>query len=476
VVVDCGRDREQYSVLDEEVRTVSTPNVVTRKALSRRAVLRGVGATIALPFLDGMVPALTPLVQTAANPVRRLGVIYVGNGAAMGHWTPPAAGPGFPFSLTLTALEPFRDRLVVLSGLENKPADALLGEPAGGHGRTAGAFLTAIHAKPTEGPDFRAGVSMDQMAAMELGKQTELTSLELGLEAVEFAGACDNGFACVYSNTVSWRTPTTPLLTERNPRAVFERLFGDSGSTDPAVRLARMRGNRSILDSVKEKVAGLRQELGAGDAMKFSQYLDSIRDIERRIQTAEKTAGKELLRVVQPAGIPDTFEDHAKLMFDLQVLAYQSDVTRVITFMLAREASYLTYPGINVSEGHHQVSHHRDDPEMLAKLARINAFHIGLFAYYLDRLRSTPDGDGSLLDHVAVMYGSGMGNSNLHDPHNLPILVAGGAAGRIRGNRHIKYDEPRPVSNLYLTLLHKLGVPVEGIGDSTGELAELTEV
>jgi len=448
--------------------------LITRMALPRRTFLRGMGATLALPLLDAMVPALSAL---AARPRIRLGLVYVPHGAVMDRWTPVSEGPGFELSPILQPLAPFRDRLVVVSGLDNKPALALQGEPAGGHGRIGGAFLTGVHAKPTEGADFRAGISIDQIAAGRLGEQTELASLELGLESTDLAGACDVGFSCAYVNTLCWRGPTSPLPMENNPRAVFERLFGDSASTDPRVRLDRMRKDRSILDSITEKVADLRRVVGPADQAKLGEYLDAVRDIERRIERAEAQNARELPAVTAPSGgIPSSFEQYARLMFDLQLLAYQSDRTRVITFMIGKELSGRTYPELGVPEQHHPLSHHQNDPAKLEKLSRVNVFHLGLFAYYLDRLSSTPDGESSLLDQALIIYGSGMGDSNLHDPRNLPILVAGGAAGQIRGGRHLRYPKETPLTNLYMTVLDKVGVPVEQVGDSSGQIAHLSGV
>ena len=451
-------------------------NIITKRAIPRRTVLRGLAATIALPLLDGMVPALSAHANTAAKPVRRLGVVYIGNGAVMPAWTPATTGGAFEVSPILAPLAPFRDRLLVLTGLDNTPADALQGEPPGGHGRVSAAFLTGVHARPTEGADFEAGISIDQIAARELGQETQLRSLEVGMDSTEMAGACDAGYSCAYVNTLCWRDPTTPLPMEHNPRAVFERLFGDSGSTDPAARLASMRSDRSVLDSVTEKVTRLRSQLGSSDRAKFSQYLESIRDIERRIQKAEAQGVREMPTTEQPVGVPATFEEHAKWMFDLQVLAYQSDLTRVITFMLARELSPRTYPETGVPDPHHSLSHHRENPEQLAKMTKINAHHAKMFAYYLEKLQTTPDGEGSLLDHVMILYGSGMGNSNEHDPHNLPLLLAGGGAGEIMGGRHIRYAEGTPLTNLYMTMLRKVGLRVERIGNSTGELEEVSDI
>ena len=332
-----------------------------------------------------------------------------------------------------------------------------------------------MHAKPTEGGDFRAGISVDQIAAQELGTETQLPSLELSIESNELSGSCDAGYSCVYTNTLCWRGPTTPLPMENNPRALFERLFGDSGSTNPALRLTQVKRQRSILDSVNDKVAQLTGRLGPDDRVKVDGYLETIRDVERRLQKAEEQAGRELPEIERPTGIPESYEDHVKLMFDLQVLAYQTDLTRVITFMLSKELSATTYPEIGVPEPYHPISHHRDDPELLLKQSKVNAYHARQFAYYLEKLQSTSDGDGSLLDHVLVMYGSGMGNSNLHDPHNLPILLAGGRASDVSWGRHVRYPEKTPLTNLYLTMLHRVGVPVERVGDSTGRLQHLSD-
>jgi len=395
----------------------------------------------------------------------------------MSEWTPAEVGPGFTMPRILQPLEPFRDRLLVLTGLDNEPAVARLGEPAGGHGRIGAAFLTGIHAKPTEGADFDAGVSVDQIAARQLGQHTQLASLEVGLETSGLAGACDVGYSCAYVNTLCWRSSTTPLPMETNPRAVFERLFGDSDSTDPAARQARIVGDRSLLDSVAESIGDLQRGLGPRDRQKLTEYLEAVRDVERRIQKAEAQSARELPVVDRPAGgTLASFEEYAKLMIDLQVLAYQSDLTRVITFMIAKELSSRTYPEIGVSEQHHPLSHHQNDPAKLEKLAKVNTLHASLFAYFLSRLQSTPDGEGSLLDHVLLIYGSGMSNSNLHIPHKLPILVAGGAAGHVKGGRHLTFPDKTPLTNLYLTALQALGVQAEQIGDSTGRFAELSAV
>jgi hypothetical protein len=451
--------------------------IITRKTISRRTVLRGLVAAVSLPLLDAMVPALTALARTPAKSVARFGVTYVPMGAVMNNWTPTETGANFALSPILEPLAAFRDRMLVLTNLDNEPAVAKLGEPAGGHGRIGGAFLTGVHAKPTEGTDFEAGISIDQIAAQHLGQQTQLASLELGLETAGIAGACDVGYSCAYVNTLCWRAATTPLPMENNPRAVFERLFGDSDSTDPAARIARMTQRRSILDSVTETVSDLQRSLGRGDGARLTEYLDSVRDVERRIQRAEADSANELPVVERPAGsIPASFEEYAKVMFDLQVLAYQSDVTRIATFMIGKELSSRTYPEIGVPDQHHPLSHHQNDPEKLAKLTRVNTFHASLVAYYLEKLRSTPDGESNLLDQLTLIYGSGMSNSNQHVPHKLPVLLLGGGAGHLKAGRHLRFADETPLTNLYLTVLNQLGVPVERIGDSSGQMRELSEV
>ena len=451
--------------------------IITKQALPRRTVLRGLGATIALPLLDGMVPALTALAQTAARPKPRLGVVYVPHGAVMNNWTPALDGAGFEFTPILQPLAGFGDHLSVLTGLDHAPGAQMPGDPAGGHGRITGAFLTGVHAKPTEGADFEAGTSMDQIAAAHLGQQTQLASLEVGIGLPEFGGACDAGFSCAYISTLSWSTPTTPLPMESNPRALFERLFGDGTSTDPAARRERRARDRSILDAVTAKVARLQNGLGAADRAKLTDYLTAVRDVERRIQRAESEVERELPVMDRPAaGIPESFDEYVKVMFDLQVLAYQADLTRVITFLMTPELSAQTYPEIGVPDPHHALSHHENKPESLAKLTKVGSYHTELFAYYLDKLRATEDGEASLLDQVMILYGSGMSNSNLHNIQNLPILLAGGGAGRLPRGQHIRYPEKTPLTNLYMTLLGKLDVPVEQFGDSTGTLQHLTDV
>ena len=463
--------------------------IITRKALPRRTVLRGLGATLALPLLDGMVPALTALEQTAARPVRRFGVVYLPNGVVIDQWTPAPSDDGTPFQLSpiLQPLAPFRDRLVVLSGLSQN-TNGLTARSGAVHGRCATKFLTGAIPRPfgQEGNDFLADVSVDQLLARELGRDTQLGSLELSLESGDKgAGTCDGGYSCTYSHTITWRGPTTPLPMEHDPRVVFERLFGDGGSTDPAARRARRASNRSLLDSVREKVSDLRRGLGPSDAGKLDEYVDAVRDVERRIQTAEAQSHRELPVMDQPAGVPATFAEHARLMFDLQVLAYQSDLTRVITFMVGREFSSRTYPEIGAPGGHHPLSHEHSAASQ-EQLVKINVHHAEQFAYYLERLQATPDGDGSLLDHVLLYYGAGMAEGD-HQPWNLPLVLAGGGTGQLAGGRHIRFGDTNdadagsssrgsgegatPLANLHLTVLEKFGMRLDGIHDSTGRLA-----
>ena len=441
--------------------------IITKKAISRRVVLRGLGTAVSLPLLESMVPAMTALAKTPAKPVRRFTVIYVAHGAAPGYFVPEIEGPSYELSPILMPLQHLKNDVLVLTGIDNPVAMAREGEPRGGHGRMAPAFMSGLHAKATIGTDFEAGTTIDQMAAQAIGDQTQLASLELSVDTPEFGGTCDSGYACVYTNTLSWRTPTSPLPMENNPRVVFERLFGDSGSTDPEVRRARLREQSSILDSVMEKVLGLSHKISPADRPKLEGYLDSIRDVERRIQKAEEQSEQELPEFDQPAGVPPTFEEHVKLMFDLQALAYQADLTRVMTFMLAKEISGRAYPEVGVSEGHHALSHHGNNPEKMEQLSRVNAFHMSMYAYFLKKLKTIPDGTGSLLDHSVVLYGSGMGNSNLHEPKELPIVVAGGG---IKGGRHQRCAPGTVLSNLHVTLLNKIGVSVDKIGDSNGRL------
>lgn len=447
---------------------------VTKKVLPRRTFLRGIGVALGLPLLDAMVPALTALSKTAAAPVRRLGFVYLPNGVArnftgINYWTPVGEGRGFEFSPILKPLEPYRDRLLVVSGLAQHQADAHDDGANGDHTRGTSTWLTGVHPKRTEGADVRNGVSADQIAAAHLGQETALPSLELAIDLNFLAGQCENSYSCVYLNTLAWRTPTTPLPTENNPRIVFERLFGDGGT--PGERLAQVRENRSILDSVMQDAVRLQQALGPADRAKVADYLDAIREVERRIERAEFLGpDADLPALVRPRGIPERFDEHVKLMFDLQWLAFRADLTRVVTFMLGRELNFRTYPEIGITEGHHGLSHHQDNPTQLAKYAKLNTYQTDLFAWFLQRLQSTPEGDGTLLDHSLFLYGAGLSNPNLHAHYDLPLVVVGGGAGTLDGGRHLVFKDERPMTNLLLSLLDKVGVHAEKLGDSTGRL------
>ena len=443
---------------------------ITKKAVNRRTMLRGVGAALALPLLDSMAPALVAFDQTAAAPVNRFGAVYTPNGRVMQKWTPAAEGAGFEFTPTLAPLQPFRDRLLVLSGLNRRlPGNHVVGV----HASASTGFLTDSLPIPAEGTNLYAGISADQIAAKQLSQYTQLASLEVGLQSGDFGGTSETGFSRAYINTLSWRSATTPLPMESNPRAVFERLFGDSGSTNPAVRLERLKQEQSILDSLTQTVADFGRGLGQRDRRKLTEYLEAIRDVERRIQKAEEQNGQQLPVVDHPAGVPANFSDYAKLMYDLCLLAYQADLTRVMTFMVGHELSGQTYPEIGVADAHHAISHHQGNPESLAKLAKIDAYNVSLFAYFIERLRATPDGDGSLLDHSMILFGAGMSDGNRHDPKNLPLVLAGGGCGQLKGGRHLRFTET-PLANLHVTLLNKLGVHIDSIGDSRGELADLS--
>jgi hypothetical protein len=440
--------------------------IITKKALPRRTFLRGMGATIALPLLDAMVPSMTALARTAAQPVRRLGFVYMPMGCDLPRWTPGSDGTLRELSPSLESLRPIVDQLTVVTNLELKNAYP------GTHATSNAAFLSAAKAKWTESTDYYLGTTVDQIAAKEIGSGTLLPSLELSMDLLQTVGQCDNGYACVYQNNLSWSSPTTPLPSEAHPRIVFERLFGEGGT--PADRRAALQKRASLLDWVREDISRLEKTLGPADRTRVNQYLDTVREVERRIQKAEADSVQNTLPDLdRPVGVPAGYADHARLMFDLQVLALQADVTRVITFQLARETSNRTYPEIGVPDPHHPLTHHGNDPDKIAKMAKINAFHVSLFAYFLEKLRATADGDGSLLDHSLYLYGSGMGNPNIHDHVNLPILVAGGGAGRVKGGRHIKYAEPTPLANLHLTLLERVGVRMDRFADSQGKVDEL---
>jgi hypothetical protein len=417
-------------------------------------------------LLDAMVPSMTALARTPAEPVRRLGFVYMPMGCDLPRWTPPGPSGLAELSPTLQSLRPFVDQLTVISNLELKNAYP------GTHATSNAAFLSAAKAKWTESTDYYLGTTVDQIAAKQIGDQTLLPSLELSMDLLQTIGQCDNGYACVYQNNLSWSSPTTPLPAEAHPRIVFERLFGEGGSA--ADRRAALRKRASLLDWVRDDITRLQNRLGPEDRARVGLYLETVREVERRIQKAEAgTPDDQMPDLDRPAGVPAAYADHARLMFDLQVLAMQADVTRVITFQLARETSNRTYPEIGVPDPHHPLTHHGNDADKIAKMAKINAFHVSLFAYYLEKLKATPDGDGNLLDHALVLYGSGMGNPNIHDHVNLPIVVAGGAAGRVKGGRHIRYAEPTPLANLHLTLLERVGVRMDAFADSRGKVDEL---
>lgn len=442
--------------------------IITKKALPRRTFLRGLGATFALPLLDAMIPAATAATKTAAMPVRRLGYVFMPMGCDQTRWTPGGSdGTLGELSPILSSLAPVKEHVTAITNLELRNAYP------GSHATSNAAFLSAAKAKHTESSDYYLGTTADQLAARQIGRETQLPSLELSMDMLQTTGQCDNGYACVYQNNLSWSSPTTPLPSEAHPRIVFERLFGEGGSA--AERRAALRKRASLLDWVTEDIANLKRKLGPADQAKVSEYLDSVREVERRIQKAEADVGGNTLPpdLDRPLGVPAAFADHAKLMFDLQVLAMQGDITRVITFQLARETSNRTYPEIGVPDPHHPLSHHGNDPDKIARMAKINAFHVSLFAYYLERLKATPEGGGSLLDHSLILYGSGIGNPNVHDHTNLPILVAGGAAGGMKGNRHIRYEQPVPLANLHLTLMDKVGVKIDSFADSNGKIDEL---
>jgi hypothetical protein len=449
---------------------------VTGKHLDRRTFLRGAGVALSLPLLDSMVPAFLTTRALANAQVKRFGVVYFPNGLYMPNWEPRGDGPAWEMTPILAPLAALREHFVVVSGLTHQPAVSLPGEGSGDHVRASAAFLTGVRPKRTEGPDIHAGPSLDQLVARELGKDTALESLELCLESNDLAGACEAGYSCAYANTLAWRTATTPLPMENDPRAVFERMFGDTDNTTREAQLAQIRQDQSILDRLRTDVARLSRTLASGDNRKLDQYLDAIRDVERRIQKAEARSAIELPHFDRPVGIPSTFDEHARLMFDLQVLAFQSDTTRVTTMMLARETSQRPYPELGISDGHHGLSHHGGDAEKIARVSKINAFHVMQFAYFLDKLKSTLEGDGCLLDHSVILYGCGLSDSNSHLHTDLPIIVAGGAGASIKGGRHIRYADGTPLTNLQLTLLDKLGLQLEKFGDSTGRVGELSEV
>ncbi len=435
--------------------------IITKTHVPRRTFLKGVGTSVALPLLDAMVPAMTAQAKTAAKPVKRLGFVYIPMGADIKRWTPEAEGKLDKLSPILESLEPVKDQLTVVTNLE------LRNSYPGTHATSNAGFLSAAKAKWTESTDYHLGTTVDQIAANEIGKDTLVPSLELAMDRVSMVGQCDNGFACVYQNNLSWSSPTSPLPSEAHPRVVFERLFGEGGT--PEERRVALRRKASLLDFVGEDVARLQGKLGAGDRTKIDQYLETIREVERRIQKAEADAADNILPDLdRPQGVPAAYADHAKLMFDLQTLALQGDVTRVITFQLAREASTRTYPEVGVLGSHHPITHHGNKQRKIDQMSKINTFHASLFAYFVEKLKNTPDGDGMLLDHSLYMYGSGMGNPNVHSHTNLPIIVAGG-----KGGGHVRYEKVTPLANLHLTMLDRVGVRLDSWQDSTGLIEPL---
>ena len=433
-------------------------NFLTAKSLSRRTILRGIGASLALPFLDAMVPSA----RAATKPVRRFLTFYVPNGMAMEYWSPKGEGTSFDLSPILEPLASFKNQMLVLSGLHASWNYI--------HAGASGSFLTGTPKGGRNEIEIFADVSIDQLMARQFANETQVASLELSLDAPANAGACTGNLSCVYTHTLSWRSMYQPLPVEYNPRAVFERLFGDTGKTDWAAREARMQQHKSILDSVNGKLASLKKELGAQDQNKVNEYTDAIRDVERRIQRAEEQKDIRLPAMDAPDGVPPVFEDHLALMLDLQLLAFQSDLTRVISFMIGKEQSARPYPQIGVPEAHHPLSHHDNAPELIAQMSKINRYHAELFSKYLAKLSATPDGDGSLLDHMMILYGSGISNSQRHAPDNLPLLLLGGGTGALKGGRHIVYKEKPTMANLLVTIMDKMGVPVEKVGGSNGKL------
>jgi len=439
---------------------------ITKKAIPRRTFLKGAQAALALPLLDAMIPAATAWARTPAKPTPRLGLVFIPMGCDHARWIPAGQGELRDLSPILSPLEPVKGQMSVITNMRLQNAYP------GTHDTSNSAFLSAAFAKHTDSSDYFSGITIDQIAAKEIGRDTQVASLQLAMDLNPLAGVCNNGYACVYQNCLSWSSPTTPLPSEAHPRKVFERLFGEGGNS--AARRSALRNRGSLLDSFSVDIAKLKQRVGVPDRMRLDQYLDSVREVEREIERAERAAlDNKMPDLDRPVGVPVEFADHAKLMFDLQILAFQADITRIVTFQLTREQNNRTYPEIGVPDGHHPISHHGNDPEKLAKLSKINTFHISLFSEFLQRMKGTPDGDGSLLDHSVYMYGSGMGNPSLHDHDNLPILVAGGAGTGLKGGRHIRYEKGMPLANLHFTLLDRVGVHLDSFVDSTGKVEDL---
>ena len=442
---------------------------LTKKAIPRRTFLKCAQSVMALPLLDAMIPAATAWASTPAKPVPRLGFVFIPMGCDHSRWIPTGQGKLDELSPSLTPLEPVKDQLTVITNMR------LLNAYPGTHDTSNAAFLSSAFAKHTESSDYQLGTTVDQIAAQEIGQDTQLDSLQIAMDLNPLAGVCNNGYSCVYQNCLSWSSPTTPLPAEAHPRVVFERLFGEGG--DAAARRAALRNRASLLDSYTGSISKIKKEVGPADRARLEQYLESVRQVEREIERGEQAVDENRTPDLErPVGVPAAFADHAKLMFDLQILAFQADITRIVTFQLTREQSNRTYPEIGVSDPHHPTSHHGNDPEKVAKISKINTFHVSLFSEFLQRMKETPDGDGSLLDHSVYLYGSGMGNPSLHDHENLPILVAGGAATGLKGGRHIRYEEGTNLANLHLTLLDRVGIHRDSFVDSTGKVEGLFEL
>ena len=445
--------------------------IVMGKHLPRRTFLRGMGAVVALPVLDAMTPAFAAPAMRKA-PLR-MAFTYVPNGITMADWTPKAAGPAFEYTRVMKPLEKFRADTVVLSGLAQRNGNAL-GDGPGDHARAAAAYLTGVHPRKTAGADIQNGVSVDQVAAMQIGSQTRFGSLELGCDDSRTVGNCDSGYSCAYTNSLAWRGPATPMPPETNPRLVFERLFGDiDTSLAPEVRARRLRYRRSILDLAGERTAQLSADLGASDKRKLDEYLSSIRDVEQRIQRAEADMTGLVPNIDKPTGIPVLYADYVNLMFDLHLLAFQTDSTRIVTMMMGREGSMRTYPEIGVADPHHPLTHHRNNSEWIEKVTQINTMHTQLFTGFVQKMKDTPDGDGSLLDHSMIVYGSGLSDGNRHTHEDLPTLIVGRGGGFKTGT-HVQYPKDTPMNNLFLTMLDRMGVPMETLGDSTGQIEHLS--
>jgi len=440
---------------------------ISKMALPRRTFLRGMGVTLGLPLLDAMVPAASVLANTAAKPVRRLGFVYIPNGAVMSQWQPEDEGALKTLSQTLSPLERFKDQVIVPIGLSQKQAEAL-GDGNGEHSRAGTVWLSGVHPKETEGADVRNGTTADQIAAQHIGGDTPLTSLELAMEQTYLIGNCDNGYSCVYTNSISWRSPTTPNPHDTNPRIVFQRMFGDGGS--PEQRLAQMQQNRSILDWVTEDIAHLQRQLGPSDRNSVNEYLDSVREVERRLHVAERQHGESVIDLPdRPVGAPESYDEHAKLMFDLLALAFKADITRVFVFTLGKEQTNRAYPELGVNAAHHAVSHHQHDPIKFEQGSKINQYHIGLTAHFLDKLKSTPEGDGTLLDHSLVLHGGGISDANEHSHIDLPLVLIGGAGG-VKGGKVLRHPKDTPMNNLLLSMLERVGVNTDPFGDATSSL------